>query len=211
MDIKQITINGVTYEVSENHYKGIMAHIDNARVVHGAAQTATAPVDKQQLTPAALKDLFGENYKYVCVYDNEKRELLTKKYHGVEVYWDNDDTENSEKLKEAFDKGYPNFEQVGQATKQVSDIDYPGWGKWTYAGKQVKFDKNGTYTVGTLIIRNKQTGTLKLLKGTAWFGVSDRVHPLYAARNGAYWFPYCAAGDSDFRAKLFAGCNIKSR
>lgn len=193
--MKPVTINGTTYKLSENQYKIIEFLVADAPIIK-----------KQQLTTASLKKLFGKEYKYVCVYDNEKRKLLTKKYNGIEVYWDNNDTKNSEKLKEIFDKGCPEFEQVGQATKQVSDIDFPGYGKWTYAGKQVKFDKEGECTVGTLIIRDKQTGALRLLKGTAWFGVHDRGYPRFEARNGMLEFTSKAVCHSDFQANLLAGC-----
>ncbi len=175
-----------------------------ARVVKddNAPVASTKTVVKEQLTTDAVKRLFGVNYDNVCIYNNETQTLLTRKYNGADVYWDDDDTKNSRRLKELFEATFPKFELVAQATMQVSKADYPGWAEWSKG--TLEFYKYGEYTVGNLIIRNKETGKLELLKAGAWFCVGWRWTQYRAARFGACLVPF-AAGYPDSLAALFAG------
>ncbi len=169
-----------------------------ARVVEG-----DTPKKESELTDEVLKRLFGANYKHVCIYDNETRRLLTRKYNDFDVYWDYDSTRNSKDLKKLFDKAFPKFELVAQATMQVSKEDYPGYATWS--NREVKFNKKGEYVVGSLIIRNKEISKLELFNSGAWFGVAGRWYLWDAARDGARGLPDYAVEYPDFRAALLSG------
>lgn len=200
MNMKQITINGVTYNVSENQYKTIPSQISSAQRV----EVASAPVaiEKEILTAVSLKRLFGVNYMNICVYNHDARKLLSKKYNGVEVYWDKNDIKNSERLKELIDNKFPEFELVAQVTMQVSDLDWPGCGEWKDTKKTVKFNKRGGCIVGNLVIRNKKTGALELYNSRAWFGVDKPAISNNVAHYMAFKLASNAFWDSGFRAAL---------
>ncbi len=217
---KDKVVRGVHYEMSQtdfdlmsDHLKQLQQILSRVHVVkskkaplQAMATTALVTAEKEQLNISSLKRLFGANYKKVCVYNNENRTLLTKKYNGVEVDWDNNDTKNSEKLKELIDKEFPDFELVAQVTMLVSESDWPGWCEWTHANKHVKFDKNGKCIVGNMIIRNKKIGKLELWNSEAWIGMPYRdVDMELAAGRGASWFAHDAMFRLDFWQELFAG------
>ncbi len=157
----------------------------------------------EKLTKKALKRLFGADYKYVCIYNNETQKLAADYYNGQYIYWGNDDTVCSKQLKEQFGATFPKFELVAQVIIQVANKDFPGWGKWTK--EPVNFDKNGNNAVANLIIRSKETRKLELLKGGAWFGVCGHANPRFAARFGASWLAIYGGRNPYFRNALFAG------
>jgi len=211
-------INDVHYEMSKQDYevlsscmqkineiltRATVVENDNSAVPPRfvATHTVAKPVKKEKLTIVALKYLLGANYSHTCIYNNETRTLLTKKYNGADVYSDNRFIRASNNLKEMFDTTFPRFEQVAQVTIQVSKADYPGRSKWTKG--DVKFDKKGRYIVANLIIRDKLTGYLYLMN-PGWFGASLPEAPDSMENSIAFVFP-CLVAYVRYRRDLFAG------
>ncbi len=159
---------------------------------------------KEHLTDDVQKRLFGANYNHVCIYDNEMQTLLARYFNGAYISWDDDDTANSKKLKGLFEKVFPKFELVAQATMQVSYAHYPdNPGPWSNGPGMFYMD--GEYVVGNLVIRNKETGRLELLKAHTWFAVDGPMRPCDVAREVACLLPSNGARNLKFRAALFAG------
>ncbi len=213
-----VTINGVEYEFSKPNYDSLRFLISKARVVEKAKTTtqattalkqATRPapaIIRKQVTNTTLKRALGIHYNEVVIYDCENNKLLTQTYNGERVYWDNDDTKNAKTFKRWFDKEFKkeNLTLVCNVSKQVSAIDYPGWGKWTR--QDVRMNKKGYYTVCNFIVRDETTGKLKMLNDAAWLGVWLHENPFYAARDGAYSVANDGAWDLDFRRAIVEQC-----
>ncbi len=208
---KEIIIDGVHYKMPtwSGYSMGLLREfLMGAPVVKDdKAPQAAAPVQpivKEQLTDIRLKAMFGADKEHVCVYDIEFETFLLPYpniYNGQDVVWYNQETADARKIKEYFEKEYPEFEVVAQVNKQVSEKDYPGCAKWSKG--EIKFNMNGECTVGTLVIRNKKTGELQRLNGSAWFGV-QRLGNQWATRYGALGLVNRGARDADFRAGFFA-------
>ncbi len=211
MNIKQITVNGVTYEVPENNYTRIMEYLDNARVVESEkiapqqemATTAPVAVQKEQLTTASLKRLFGANYNDLCIYNFETGRLIKDTYKGERVYWSKGATDCTNLVKEYFSKRCTEFELVAQATRSVAECNYPGFGKWTDNNKNIK-DVKGQCALGNLIIRNKKTGNLELVNINSWFGIFSYESSSRAAQRSISDLVFLGAKDRDYLEKLIA-------
>jgi len=179
----------------------------NKEIIKPTAATTATPVVKEELNEASLRRLLGEFSGQVCVYNCETQSLLSDTYNGVEVWWNGKDTQNAAKTKQYFEGAFPDFEVVAYINGQTTVEYFPGWNEWT-EGK-VKFDKNGEYTIGNIILRNKKTKNLEMFRPN-WFGVREHWAPGDAARSGASGLPYRAVEDADFRKHLLAGENDKA-
>ncbi len=230
-DNTTVTINGVKYEFSKEDYHILEILKSRARVIEKenpatnaskasgieklmstmtpAAKPAapTSAIVREPVTTTTLQRVMGVHYTECTIYDCENNNLLTQKYNGITVDWDDNDTKNAKSFKEWFDKEFKkeNLTLVYNVSKQVSEISYPGWGKWTREGQEIRINKNGYCTVCNFIVRDETTGKLQMLNDAAWLGVGNLVYPYFAARYGAYYVADRGAWNSDFRSVVRAG------
>ncbi len=214
----EVVFEGVTYSIPQSEYDAIKAKIQsrtwvmtgkNENAINRAPAkpaTPTSAISREPVTTTTLQRVMGVHYTECAIYDCENNKLLTQIYNGVDVDWDNNDTNNAKSFKEWFDKEFKkeNLTLVCSVSKQVSEISYPGWGKWTRDGQEIRMNSRGCYTVCNFIVRDETTGKLQMLNDAAWLGVRLHAYPNYAARWGACNVANCGAGNSDFQSAVRA-------